>query len=394
MKRLAIITSHPIQYNAPWFKMLSERKNIAIKVFYTWGESVLQKKFDPGFGKVVTWDIPLLEGYDYSFVNNVSTEPGTHHFKGIINPTLNKEIEDWKADAILVFGWAFVSHLKCIRYFKNKIPVFFRGDSTLLDEAKGIKTLLRRMFLKWVYRKIDFALYVGTNNKNYFLKHNIKDKQLVFAPHAIDNDRFAEPHQEYNEKALLWRSDLSIEKTDIVILFAGKFENKKNPLLLLQLAEEIKSPNVKFVFVGNGVLEDKLIYASQYDSRIKLIDFVNQQQMPLVYRLADIFILPSKGPGETWGLALNEAMASGRAVVATKKVGGACDLIVEDKNGFIIEVDDLSYLVSKIKKIMENKDVLNEWGQFSKQHIAGFSFENIVTTIEKLINLTTEVVYE
>ncbi len=42
------------------------------------------------------------------------------------------------------------------------------------------------------------------------------------------------------------------------------------------------------------------------------LDFQNQQKMPLVYRLCDIFVLPSMGPGETWGLAVNEAMACKR----------------------------------------------------------------------------------
>ena len=148
MKRLAIVTSHPIQYNAPLFKLLTQRGNIKIKVFYTWGKQVMNNKFDPGFGKAIQWDIPILDGYEFSFVKNISPDPGSHHFKGIINPSLNNEIEGWKADAILVFGWSFQSHLKCIHYFSNKIPVLFRGDSTLLDEKRGIKQSLRRLLLK------------------------------------------------------------------------------------------------------------------------------------------------------------------------------------------------------------------------------------------------------
>ncbi|MGN6533252.1 MAG: glycosyltransferase family 1 protein, partial [Ginsengibacter sp.] len=84
--RLAIITTHPIQYNAPLFSLLAKRNTINIKVFYTWGEKVLQDKFDPGFGKNINWDIPLLEGYDFQFVSNISADPGSHHFGGIDNP--------------------------------------------------------------------------------------------------------------------------------------------------------------------------------------------------------------------------------------------------------------------------------------------------------------------
>ena len=95
MKRLAIITTHPIQYNAPFFKLLAERKTIEIKVFYTWSQSKESVKYDPGFGKNIEWDIPLLEGYNYSFVKNIASNPGSDHFNGIQNPTLLSEIKNW-----------------------------------------------------------------------------------------------------------------------------------------------------------------------------------------------------------------------------------------------------------------------------------------------------------
>ena len=164
MKKIAIIISHPIQYHAPLFQLLNERKIINIKVFYTWGQAQ-SEIFDPVFGHNRKWDIPLIEGYEYNFVKNVSTDPGSHHFKGIINPTLIKEIETWGPDAVLVFGWSFKSHLNCIRFFHKKLTVLFRGDSTLLDEKAGVKLILRRLFLYWVYRHIDYALYVGQKNK-------------------------------------------------------------------------------------------------------------------------------------------------------------------------------------------------------------------------------------
>ena len=118
--RLAIVTTHPIQYYAPVFKLLADK--IDVKVFYTWGSEAMEK-FDPGFGKAISWDIPLLDGYSYEWVKNTAPNPGSHHFKGIINPNLINQIKFWQADAILVYGWAYDSHLKVIRHFKNKLPI-------------------------------------------------------------------------------------------------------------------------------------------------------------------------------------------------------------------------------------------------------------------------------
>lgn len=378
MKKLAIITTHPIQYNAPIFRLLAERNKIRIKVFYTW-ENSRDKVYDKKFGREIKWDIPLLEGYDYKFVKNISKDQGSHHYKGIDNPTLNKEIEKWDADAVLIYGWKFKSHFKTMRYFKGKIPVFFRGDSTLLDEVGGLKSKLRRIVLKKVYKNIDFAFYVGTNNKKYFLKHGLRDKQLIFAPHAIDNDRFYDKDNKFEEKAKKWRQELGVKDKDIVFLFVGKFEAKKNPMLLIESAKKL--PEYKFLFVGNGELEDDM--KTNAGKNVLFLPFQNQSIMPVVYRLGDVYVLPSKGPGETWGLAVNEAMACGKAVLVSDKVGCAVDLVENNENGYIFKSNDLNDLIKKIK-LFENS--LKKFGEKSFKIIKNWSFKIIVETIEEKVD--------
>ena len=61
MKRLAILSTHPIQYNAPLFRMLAQEESIDLKVFYS--KKTEQVRFDKDFGQEVTWDVPLTEGY-------------------------------------------------------------------------------------------------------------------------------------------------------------------------------------------------------------------------------------------------------------------------------------------------------------------------------------------
>lgn len=380
--RLAIVTTHPIQYNAPWFRMLAQQQGVEVKVFYTWEASQTIAKYDPGFGRVVEWDIPLLDGYEYTFVKNVSPDQGSHHFKGIDTPTLNKEIEQWRAEAVLVFGWAYKSHLACIRYFKGKIPVLFRGDSTLLDRTGGVKELLKKIFLKFVYRHIDYALYVGTNNKQYFLQHGVKESQLVYVPHAIENERFKDNTGNYTSRANEWKEELGINGC-FNIVFAGKLEPKKNPEYLLQLAAKLPDANLRFVYVGNGILEEKLKNIAKADNRILFVGFQNQQNMPLVYRLANVFVLPSKGPGETWGLAINEAMACGVPVIASDKTGGAIDLI--KGNGSIINPEDVDAGVQYINTLMSDEAFEQSQRKQSEELINNFSFQVIVANVSSLL---------
>jgi glycosyltransferase involved in cell wall biosynthesis len=383
--KLAVVSTHPIQYNAPWFKLLTETKRVQFCVFYTWGQSVQGAKYDPDFGRNIEWDIPLLDGYEYRFLKNVAKDPGTHHFRGIINPDLISAIEAWKPDAVMVFGWNFHSHLACLRHFKNKLPVLFRGDSTLIDEVPGIRKLFRRIFLKWVYTHVDYAFYVGSRNKDYFFKHGLKSEQLIFAPHAVDNDRFSEPDAIYLQEAKAWRQKLAITEDHLVLLYAGKLEPKKCPYFLIDLAKSVNSDRLKILIVGNGILEEKLKKQAEGNSRIQFIDFQNQKQMPVVYRLGDIFILPSKGPGETWGLAINEAMASGLPIMVSDKVGCAIDLVQEEKNGLVFNSVDTAECEKFILKCLDSRDTLSTMGEHSRHIIRQYSFQHIIDSIDKFL---------
>jgi glycosyltransferase involved in cell wall biosynthesis len=376
--RLAIVTTHPIQYYAPVFKLLADK--IDVKVFYTWGDEA-KEKFDPGFGKTISWDIPLLDGYTYEWVKNTAPDPGSHHFKGIINPNLINQIKSWRADAVLVYGWAYDSHLRAIRHFKNKIPVYFRGDSTLLDVKTGANQLLRSFFLRWVYSHVDHAFYVGSNNCAYFKKYGLKAGQLSFAPHAIDNDRFA---AEKDEEASRIRSDLGIKPAETLILFAGKFEEKKSPLLLLNAFLTLNMPNTHLLFVGNGVLEGALKTAAS--KNVHFIAFQNQLAMPALYQACNLFCLPSQGPGETWGLAVNEAMAAGKPVLVSDKCGCAADLVNPGVTGEIFDTGDISSLTKKLHSLIGDKKRLTILGNNAKVKIAGWSFGKQANAMLSVIN--------
>jgi len=382
--RLAIITTHPIQYYAPIFKLLHTRNQISINVYYTWGEKALNK-YDPGFNQQVTWDIPLLNGYPYEWVLNVSDNPGTHHFKGIVNPNLAEQINKWQPDALLFFGWAYQGHLKAIRYFSNRIHILFRGDSTLLDEPGAIKSILKSIYLKWVYKHIDHAFYVGSKNKDYFKKYGFKDSQLSFAPHAIDNDRFAEDR---STEAQLIREKLGIENDDILLLFAGKLESKKSPLLLIEAFLSLNRPGTHLLFIGNGTLENDLKLLAANVPNIHFMPFQNQTIMPAAYQAADLFCLPSQGPGETWGLAVNEAMACGKAILVSDKVGCSADLVKKNYNGAIFKSEDRADLTDKLHMLTQSKALLNSYGENSKTLIKDWSFLKIAEAIENKLNET------
>ena len=378
--KVAFIISHPIQYYVPILTGLVERGNIDLKVFYTWGEQSINK-FDPGFNRVVEWDVPLLEGYSYEFLNNTAQDPGTHHFNGIVNPDIIQRIEEYNPDKIVVFGWSFKSHLSVLKYFKGKVPIYFRGDSHLLTKQSSFKNLIRRLYLNWIYRNVDYPIAVGSNNKEYYKWVGFKEENIFFAPHAINESRFVVYTDELKRKVADFKSELKIPEQHIVFLYTGKFEYRKNLQTLIQAKLNLKDQPCTLLMVGNGPDEEMLKNMASTDPNIRFVGFMNQSQMPMIYRSADVFVLPSVS--ETWGLGINEAMNCGLAIIASDKVGSAVDLITN--NGYIFEAVNSDMLSVKMKELIQHNNILMEMKEKSIINIKDWSINKLVVNFENAL---------
>lgn len=379
MKKLAIITTHPIQYNAPLFRLLSERKRIAIKVFYTWGQSK-DAVFDARFGLQRSWDIPLLDGYEYEFVHNVSKRPDSNRFWGVINPGLIKQLKQEQFDAILVYRWSLFSHLRILRSFSARPTLFFRGDSHLQNAQKGLKGILKKRLLRFVFNNVDKAFYVGQQNREYYLRFGLTGEQLLYTPHAIDNERFSAHAERWEAKAKAERASLSIPEHCLVFLYAGKFYEVKQLELLIEMFQQLKGDQYRLLLVGNGEQEKQLRASAATDDRILFQPFRNQREMPLVYRLGDVFVLPSKR--ETWGLGVNEAMACSRPAIVSDACGCAPELIVERETGLVFRSGDEADLLTQMQQFTD-KTVSKKMGEKAFEHIQQFSLQRVAEVIEE-----------
>jgi len=237
-----------------------------------------------------------------------------------------------------------------------------------------------------MYSHVDLALYVGRNNRDYFKAHGLTDVDLAWVPHAIDVERFSDPDAEYKKQARIWRKDLGIPEDARAVVFAGKLSEKKAPDLLLEAFAQLDPSDAHLVVAGSGPLEEALRSRFGEDPRIHFLGFQNQSRMPVVYRLGQVFVLPSRGPGETWGLAINEAMACGRAVVASDKVGCAPDLIEARKNGFVFPADDRRALEEILSTLVRDTDLRNRMGRVSEERIQGWSIERSAEQHEKAVS--------
>ena len=356
--RLAIIVSHPIQYYAPLHQRLARREDLIVKVFFTW-RLADAPAHDHGFQRPVAWDIPVMEGYEFELVPNVASDPGTHHFFGLRNPALVERVLAWNPDAVQVLGWAWHSHLMALQAFaKRGVPTLFRGDSHLLDPvSEGPRWWIKRAALRRIFGWPTAFLVVGAANRAYYETFEVSADRMFPCPHSIDVRRFAEPADVFERQATEWREELGLHQDRCVLLFAGKFERKKRPIELMQAVLALHDPNCVLILVGNGELEQQVsTLAAANPERFRVLPFQNQSRMPIVYRLGDLFVLPS-AERETWGLGVNEAMACRRPVLVSDRVGCAAD-VVDPTCGVVFAADEHNALVDALDRLTRDPQKL------------------------------------
>lgn len=347
MSRLAIVLSHPTQYYSPWFRWLATHTRLDFRVFYLWEFGVTTQR-DPEFGTRFKWDVDLLSDYDHEFVPNVASDPGTHHFGGLHNPELGDRLRAWHPDAVLLFGYSYRSHLGLIRH--PPAPLIFRGDSHLIGHSPS---WLKRFVLRRLYARFAAVTYVGAANRDYFRAFGVPEAKLHFAPHCVDADRFIRsPACRAAAARLREELDLGGRK---VVLFAGKLLPAKQPAALLEAFLKLAPDDYALVFVGDGperaALETRA--AQQPGCIVRFLSFANQSEMPSRYAMADLFVLPSRGLYETWGLAVNEAMHLGVPCLVSDRVGCQRDLVTDGETGWVFPATDPAALQAALARALE-----------------------------------------
>ena len=393
--RLAIITTHPIQYYAPWFRWIAADSGIGLRVFYLWNFGVTEKT-DPDFGQRIAWDIPLLDGYDWEFVPNTSDAPGSNRFFGIRNPQLRKRIAAFGPDAALLIGYRYASMMRLILTPRRArgYPLLFRGDSHRLSDVRNstgearnlpLKERIRRRAIETIYKKFAAFLYVGQANREYFRLHGVAEEKLFFAPHAVDNERFMRDAEGLRLGGLRWREEVGVPRNHLLVMFAGKLEPKKRPLDLLEAVRRLARSDVSLVFVGAGALEQELHAQAARAPNVFFAPFQNQTEMPRTYAACDLFVLPSFGPEESWGLAINEALCLGRPVIVSSHVGCGPDLVKPHVNGLIFPAGDVAALAAALGDALADPARLAVWGEKGREIISQYSYKHATHGLKKAV---------
>jgi glycosyltransferase involved in cell wall biosynthesis len=397
--RLAYLVSHPIQYQAPLLRRIAQEPDIDLTVLFGSDFSVRGYK-DEGFGVEVAWDVPLLEGYRSEFLPRLRDTGGVSPTSPL-NRGIYKRLRTADGspafDALWIHGYASINALQAILAANALgIPVLLRAESWLSDRSRSsLKLHIKSLLFNDLKHLIAATLPIGSLNARYW-RHYFGHKMPQFLmPYAVDNDFFARRSEEAAAGDEQLRSDLGLEPGHPVILFASKLQQRKHCDHLIEayrsLLREHDPDGFRpyLVIVGNGE-ERASLEARCRDlglANVRFAGFQNQSQLPRYFRLADVFVLPSRH--EPWGLIVNEAMAAGCPVIVSSDVGSGPDLVTDGVEGYIYPVGDIPALTRALSRILASPEIASGMGEAARRRIAGWSFEEDIQGLRQALAYTT-----
>lgn len=373
---IAILTTHPIQYQVPLWRALAEDGSTPFEVWYL-SDHGTKPSFDEQFGKTFAWDIDMLAGYPYRFLK-VNRGARLGGFTGLrLAESLGARLREQRVKALWIQGWQVMAYWQAVYEARRAgAPVWLRGESNDLAAPPRWKKLPKALLLRSLFSRVDKFLYIGQANRRLYQTYGVRPEQLHPAPYCVDNERFASQAERHRGRRADIRRGWNIPDDAFCVLFAAKFIEKKRPLDLIRAARQLAARNCgrppHLLFVGAGEMggvmrqECRVVYDAEASAdglsagrpradappAASFVGFLNQREISKAYAAADCMVLPSDHR-ETWGLVVNEAMASGLACAVSDACGCGEDLVAPIRPELRFPLGDEGALADALLRLAE-----------------------------------------
>lgn len=393
--RLAAATALPVQYNAPFFRELAGHPEVDLTVLY--GTLLgAEEAMDAELGLSLSWDVPLLDGYDYKVVGTARPPEVASGWR-LFSPQVYREISNGAYDALLLFGWgSWFDRCALGAAWRRRIPYFLTGDATPIFPEGPFEGAAKHIVVGAIARRAAGCMYAGTLQRIYYERLGVPSDRLFFHPWTIDNERFFAAASVAREHRDEIRDEFDFPHDMPLIVFVGKLIQRKRPGDLLEAVRRIQERGIEcgLVYVGTGELREELEKSAALDGvkNVYFPGFLNQARLPEILSACDIFSLPSEH--DPRGTVTNEAMAAGLPVVVSHRVGvwGFGDIVKPGVTGMIHYAGDVDALTDEcLEPLLIDAELRSRMGKAARERLDTWGIpERVDGMVEALHSLTLD----
>ena len=363
--RVSVVSPEPTPYRAPLFDRIASHPGIDLKVIYA-AHSVAHRAWtvEPHHRHI------FLRGVDVPGAEQVLR----HQYP--VTPGIARELRNAQPDVVVVSGWSTFASQRAIAWCRtHHVPYVLLVESHDLDPRSAWRSAIKGAVVPRLVRSAANVLAVGSAARESVVARGATSVRL-FA-NTIDVP-------EWNRRADQLKRRRADE--DLLVLSVARLVPEKGLDDLLRAVAEAGNSRLRLVAVGEGPERDALVeLARELDVRLTLRGHVAEAELAQMYVDADVFALLSRH--EPWGVAVNEAAASGLPLVASEAAGGGYDLIEDGVNGYRVPVDDAPALAEALTRVAVDPEWRLRAGERSRELTAGYTGDAWAAAVADLVRL-------
>jgi len=248
---------------------------------------------------------------------------------------------------------------------RHRIALLFGTDATSLEprDRNRLKVRVKQWILPAIFRMATVALAPSAATADYLRNLGVPDDRIVITPFVVDNDYWASRAAAVDRLAVRSAWGIS-DRRSIVLLFCAKLQPWKRPQDVLRAFAQANVPDAHLIIAGDGPLRAELeAEASRLKiaGRVQFLGFVNQSQLPALYRSADVMVLPSEY--DPCPVVVCEAMLCGCPVILSDKIRGRLELVRSGDTGFIYPCGDVDALADTLQRALSDRHKLSQMSE-------------------------------
>jgi len=299
--------------------------------------------------------------------------------------------------SVVVMAWAMdPTALRLLLHCRARgIPcILYTGENDIcasFDSHPRLRALFRIPFFRLSAGYIAY----GSNARAYLLGRGVADENISVAINVVDTSYFRA------RVAALRATDAPrVERSryrmadgaefDCHLLFVGYFVHHKGMAPMLDAFRRCADRRIALHIVGSGPLEEMVrdrIREYGIESSVFLHGYRQQEEMPLLYAMADVLLFPSIY--EVFGLVMVEAAAAGLPIIASRYAGGARDVVVDGISGLLVDPSNSEEHASAILRLASDPVLRREMGMaaaaYAAEHLTlELSARGYVAAIDRL----------